>query len=86
MGLEPISFFDISIREAKLIINGYIRKQKDTFYLQQTAAYNAFGSIMVGKKFKPINPFKEDNTPKVSSKEEKENTLNYLKDKFKNMI
>ena len=86
MGIDPISFFDISIKEAKLIIKGYNNKQKENFKLQQMAAFNAYGSIMGGKKFKAIDPFNENNTTNKTSKEEKEETLNYLKNKFEGVI
>ena len=48
------------------------------------ALVGAIGMALGGKGFKPINPFEiEEKKPRETSIKEREDTLNYLKEKFK---
>lgn len=83
LGLQPPFFFASEPREILLAIDGYEIQKRESFYLQQTALTNAIG-LRFTKGYKVINPFEDEKTKqqKTVSKEEKENTLDFLKQKF----
>ena len=81
IGIDPTTFFNLSIEECHLIINGYRNRLKDDFYYNQLAVYNAVGIHLQGKKFRIVDPFNEKtNKPKVQKvdKNKRESDLNYL--------
>lgn len=59
VGIDPATFFDLSVQECHLIIDGYRNRLKDNFYYNQLAVYNAMGTHLQGKKFKLVDPFEE---------------------------
>nr|DAP80543.1 MAG TPA: hypothetical protein [Caudoviricetes sp.] len=85
--MSPSDFYGLTIKEAKLTLNGYEEKLKQDYYYNFMACYNAFGVIQGGKKFKIIDPFNtdpaNDSGYKESTLEEREDTLSFLFDKFK---
>jgi hypothetical protein len=82
--MPPFSFYQLTIQEALLFIEGFRQQEEWQYNLDLTAHYNANGYFNV-KKFKPLEPFKEQapEANKKVSKEEYNNTLNHLKDRFK---
>lgn len=81
VGIDPATFFDLSVEECHLIINGYRNRLKDNFYYNQLAMYNAVGSHLQGKKFKIIDPFDEKSKkPKIQKvdKNKRKSDLDYL--------
>ena len=84
IGIDPTTFFALSVEECHLIIEGYRNRLKDQFYYNQLATYNAVGVHLQGKKFKITDPFeKENKKPKVVSKKQREEDLSYLLNKEK---
>lgn len=74
-------FFVSEPREIYIALEGYKRRQEDTFMLNQIAAYNAYG-LNTHKDFKPHNPFAVEQDVEEVEPEEKIETLSYLVDKF----
>lgn len=83
LGFTPTAFYSSELREVKLAIEGYNSGKEQDFYLSQTAMINAVGMFFGGKGFKLTNPF-EKKRKKVESvtARSKEETFNYLHDKF----
>lgn len=82
--MSPASFYGLTIREAGLILKGYESEKKEQYYISLYSNFNAIGMALGGKGFKPINPFEiEEEKPRETSIKEREDTLNYLKEKFK---
>ncbi len=69
------------------MIEGGREQQEYEYNLMMTAMYNANGLFHGNKKFKIIEPFKEEKKnktgPKRTSKEEHDATIDFLIDKFK---
>lgn len=75
-------FYSLEPREVLLAIEGYEIRKKESFFLNQTAMSNAIG-LHFGKGFKPHNPFDlEEKKQKTVTIEEKETTLEFLKERF----
>ncbi len=71
MGMSPIIFYDLTYKEAGLILEGYEQEQEHQYYLNYYATFNAIGHFLGSskhKKFKPIDPF---NTEKQTKKDNK---------------
>lgn len=91
MGVPPFSFYQLTIAEAMLMIEGFRQQEEWQYNLTFTAMYNANGYFHGSdgkRKFKPIDPFdyKEDNKksqPKKVDKEVYDNTLNHLMERFR---
>lgn len=73
-----------------MIIKGRKEQEEQDFTLMQIACTNAIGSCFGGKKFKPIQPFKQEekkssttNTNKNKTREELLEQLQQIKDKFR---
>ena len=82
--MSPTSFYMLTIREANLVLEGYEQEKKNQYYLDLYSNYNAIGMAIGGKDFKPLDPFKfEEVRPRKTSIQEREETLDYLKEKFK---
>lgn len=81
MGMSPIIFYDLTYKEARLALEGYEKEQEHLYYLNYYATFNAIG-IFLGsskhKKFKPIDPFSNENEAnnesgkKITQKEKQE--------------
>ena len=67
-GFSPANFYDLLFKEADLIIQGHREQEKHVFYLMQIAYTNAIGSCFGGKKFKTIDPFKQEDGSSGSNK------------------
>lgn len=76
-GFSPNIFYDLLFKEAELILKGRREQEEHEFYLMQIACTNAVGSCFGGKKFKPIEPFKKENstTTKSDKKRSREELL-----------
>lgn len=82
--MSPTSFYLLTIREASLVLEGYENEKKEQYQIALYSNFNAIGMALGGKGFKPINPFEiEEKKPRATSIKEREDTLNYLKEKFK---
>lgn len=85
--MPPFSFYQLTVEEALLAIEGHTEEQEAKYNLMMTAMYNANGLFHGNKKFKIIEPFKEEKKnktgPKRTSKEEHDATIDFLMDKFK---
>lgn len=85
LNCPPFSFYTMTVEEALLMIEGNQEQQEIDYNLMLTAMYNATGAFHGGKKFKFIEPFKEEkkkSKPKKTSVEEHNATLDFLKNKF----
>lgn len=82
--MSVADFFISEVREIILAIDGYNAKTEKEFALNQMAVSNAIGIWFGSKSFKPKNPFQVDK-PKTGkiSKDEKEETKQFLLDRFK---
>ncbi len=80
--MSPASFYELTIRESNLVLEGYEEEKKDSYNLNLHAFYNALGLIHGGKNFKMKDPFKAvENTHKISM-DEKQERLDFLNEKF----
>lgn len=94
LGCPPFSFYQLTVEEAMLMIDGYREKEERDYNLLVSAIYNANGMIQGGKKFKPTNPFEAEKKTKQKAKvvrkegslEDRERTLNFLFNKFKEEV
>lgn len=94
LGCPPFSFYQLTVEEAMLMIDGYREKEERDYNLLVSAIYNANGMIQGGKKFKPTNPFEAEKKAKQKAKvvrkegslEDRERTLNFLFNKFKEEV
>lgn len=72
-----------------MIIKGRKEQEEQDFALMQIACTNAIGTCFGGKKFKSINPFKEEEKEKKKSTANKKTReqllqeLQQIKDKFR---
>lgn len=84
IGMPPFSFYQLTVEEALLAIEGHTEEQEAKYNLMMTAMYNANGAFNGGKKFKFLEPFKkqEKKKPKKTSIEDKQATLDFLMNKF----
>ena len=81
VGIDPTTFFTLSVEECHLIIEGYRNRLRDNFYYNQLSVFNAIGVHLQGKKFKITDPFKEESMkPKVRKVDEqtRKSDLDYL--------
>ncbi len=80
--MSPTTFYALTYKEAKLILEGYKQEQEDNYYHNYYAVYNAIGAFLGGKKFAPVEVFennkKEDK--KKATKEEKQQILDMFRD------
>ena len=82
MKLSPLSFYSMTMRECHLAIDGHTETLKRDYHLNFLAVYNATGLIQGGKKFKEVNPFKDEKKKKKPTKKERDETLEFLKSKI----
>ena len=84
MKISPNCFYQMSIRESSLAVNGHFKAVERDYNLAFMASYNANGAIQGGKKFKIEHPFdkKKQQAAKKPTKEERDSTLDCLKTKF----
>ena len=86
MKQSPLSFYELSIREVALAIEGYNQAIERDYHLNLLAMYNAQGMINIGKKFKVIDPFEnKGKSKKKPTKEERDETLAFIKQKVGEM-
>lgn len=82
--MSPTSFYDLTIREASLVLEGYENERKEQYQIALYSNFNAIGMALGGKDFKPLNPFEtKELKPRETSIEERKQTLEYLREKFK---
>lgn len=83
MRISPTSFYELTIREASLVLEGYENEKKEQYHIALYSNFNAIGMALGGKEFKPLDPFNVNEVkPRKTSKKEREETLEYLKEKF----
>lgn len=85
VGISIADFYACEPREIIIILEGYTLKLEQDFQLRQLAVSNAIG-IGFKKGYKAVNPFEKQKAvakSAISSKEEKDETLNFLFNKFK---
>ena len=70
--MSPTTFYALTYKEAKLILEGYKQEQEDDYYHNYYAVYNAIGAFLGGKKFAPVEVFEN------SKKEDKKKTINQM--------
>ena len=75
MKQSPLSFYELSIREVALAIEGHNQAIERDYHLNLLAMYNAQGMINIGKKFKVIDPFKTKEKAKRNLQKRKEMKL-----------
>ena len=80
--MSPTTFYALTYKEAKLILEGYKQEQEDDYYHNYYPVYNAIGAFLGGKKVAPVEVFenskKEDK--KKATKEEKQQILDMFRD------
>ena len=72
MKFSPTEFWNLTLKEAELIVKGDRARQENEFMLNVYANMNGIGLTMGGKKFKFQNPFKSekvDEKPKRTREE-----------------
>ena len=72
MKFSPTEFWNLTLKEAELIVKGDRARQENEFMLNVYASMNGIGLTMGGKKFKFQNPFKNekvDEKPKRTREE-----------------
>jgi hypothetical protein len=86
MKFDPNIFWNLTLVEANLIVEGDKKRLEQEFMIQTYAVLNGVGLTFGGKGFKFINPFdlkdKEDNKPQ-RSREDLLNELEEIKQSFK---
>ena len=75
MKISPFVFYSMTIREAKLEINGHRNELHEAYISNLYATTNAVGSCLGGKNYKPIDPFEEPK--KASQASDKQMTADY---------
>ena len=86
MKQSPLSFYELSIREVALAIEGHNQAIERDYHLNFLAMYNAQGMMNGGKKFKVLDPFENKaNSKKKPTKEERDETLAFIKQKVGEM-
>lgn len=72
MKFSPNEFWNLTLKEAELIVQGDKERREDEFMIRVHAHTNAIGLTMGGKGFKFQNPFEskqEQGKPKKSREE-----------------
>ena len=84
MKISPFYFYQMSLKECFLAVNGHNKAIERDYNLAFMASYNANGAIQGGKNFKIEHPFdeKKKKSKKKPTKEERDSTLEWLKTKF----
>lgn len=86
-GYTPQVFYDLLFKQAEMIIKGRREQEENEFYLMQIACTNAIGTCFGGKKFKAIQPFKQQeekkSTANKKTREQLLDELQQIKDKFR---
>lgn len=79
MKISPFYFYQMTVRECALAIEGHQNALERDYNLSFMAIYNATG-LFNSKKFKVNDPFKASNS-KGKTKEDQINTLEWLRSK-----
>ena len=66
MKFSPTEFWNLTLKEAELIVKGDRKRQENEFMLNVYASMNGIGLTMGGKKFKFQNPFKNEKVDEKS--------------------
>jgi len=67
--MSPFIFYSMTLRDAKLAVKGYRKRQRDEYIYNLHSVTNAIGSCFGGKKFKAEHPFHDmNNQSDVNSK------------------
>lgn len=82
MRFAPSEFWEMTIKEANLVIEGDKSRQENDFMINYYAQINAIGNVL-SKDYKFINPFKKDDHKKTSKPKK---TADELKSELKDMI
>ncbi len=83
MKQSPLSFYEMTIREVSLAIEGHNNALERDYHLQFLAAYNAQGLINGGKKFKAIDPFEKAEEKHIPTREERDKVFEFLNSQIK---
>ena len=79
MKISLTDFFELTIEEALILIDGNEKHQEELYSLMFMACYNANGAISGGKKFKLKHPFyQSEKKKKKVTKEQRDETLAFL--------
>lgn len=78
MKQSPLSFYQMTIREVALAIEGHNNALERDYHLNFLAAYNAQGLMNGGKKFKVVDPFEKQEKKHIPTREERDATLEFL--------
>jgi hypothetical protein len=79
MKISLTDFFELTIEEALILIDGNEKHQEELYSLMFMACYNANGAISGGKKFKLKHPFyRSEKKKKKVTKEQRDETLAFL--------
>lgn len=87
--MSPFIFYDLTYKEARLCVEGYEEEQKQSYYYNYYATFNALGQMIGGKKFKPIDIFKDNNKKEKDNKitqEQRNDVLNMFTQYEKNKV
>lgn len=82
MRFAPSEFWEMTIKEANLVIKGDKNRQENDFMINYYAQINAIGNAL-SKDYEFINPFKKEEKEK---KAKPKKTADELKDELKDMI
>lgn len=83
MRFAPSEFWEMTIKEANLVIEGDKVRQENDFMTNYFAQVNAIGSCL-SKDHKFVNPFKKEDRKKVRPKKTAEELKKDLDDMIKN--
>ena len=83
MRFAPSEFWEMTIKEANLIIEGDKVRQENDFMINYFAQINAIGSCL-SKNHKFVNPFEKENKKKAKPKKTADELKSELDDMIKN--
>ncbi len=83
MRFAPSEFWEMTIKEANLVIEGDKVRQENDFMVNYFAQRNAIGSC-IAKDYKFVNPFKKEDRKKANSKRTADELKSELDDMIKN--
>ena len=83
MRFAPSEFWEMTIKEANLVIEGDKVRQENDFMVNYFAQRNAIASC-IAKKFEFVNPFDKEKKKKANSKRTADELKSELDDMIKN--
>lgn len=79
LGFTPETFYNMTLKESQLIIEGDRRHQEQYLYNMSYAVINGIGARF-DKKFKFINPYEDDKKNKAHKATNREQLLKDMED------